>query len=113
MLKHGRWAVLFLFFLLASFSFVCATAHAQTVLHVNPTDPTCAGQSACFTTIQAAINAAGSGHVIQIQAGTYAEQLSITGKNNFAGGAEVDRIIIEADPATTPGQVVLTGAPGT
>ena len=85
---------------------------AQQSLYVNRADPTCGGQSPCFSTIQAAINAAGPGNVIQIQAGTYPEQLSITGKNNFQGAAEVDRIIVEADPATQPGQVVLTGSPG-
>ena len=84
-----------------------------TTLYVNRTDPTCGGHSPCFSTIQAAINAAAPGNSIQIQAGTYPEQLSITGKNNFQGATEVDRIVIEADPATQPGQVVLTGAPGT
>ena len=87
-------------------------AQQPTLLHVNRTDPTCGGQSPCFTTIQAAINAAGSGNVIHIQAGSYSEQLAITGKNNFPDAIEIDRIIIEADPATNPGQVVLTGAPG-
>ena len=84
----------------------------STTLYVNRADPTCGGHSPCFSTIQAAINAAAPGNSIQIQAGTYPEQLSITGKNNFPGATEVDRIVVEADPATQPGQVVLTGAPG-
>ncbi len=88
------------------------SAQQPITLYVNRSDPTCGGQSPCFTTIQAAINAAGPGDVIHIQAGTYPEQLSVTGKNNFQGATEVDRIIIEADPATQPGEVVLTGAPG-
>src|SRR6266545_4642582 len=75
---------------------IAVAAQQPTTLHVNRTDPTCGGQSPCFTTIQAAINAAGPGNVIQIQAGTYPEQLSITGKNNFQGATEIDRIIIEA-----------------
>jgi K319L-like, PKD domain/Bacterial Ig domain/Right handed beta helix region len=87
-------------------------AQQPAVLHVNRTDSTCAGQSPCFKTIQAAINAAHAGDAIEIQAGTYPEQLSITGKNNFPGATETDRIIIETDPATQPGEVVLTGAPG-
>jgi pectin methylesterase-like acyl-CoA thioesterase len=91
---------------------MAVAAQQTTILHVDRTDPTCGGQSPCFSTIQAAINAAGSGNVIHIEAGTYPEQLSITGKNNFQGVAEVDRIVIEADPATNPGQVVVTGAPG-
>lgn len=111
MVKHERFTILFLF-LLFLFGFALSTAQAQTVLHVNRTDPSCGGQSPCFTTIQAAINSAGAGDVVQIQAGTYPEQLSITGKNNFAGASEVDRIVIEADPAMNPGQVVLAGAAG-
>jgi RHS repeat-associated protein len=87
-------------------------AQQPTILYVDATDLTCGGQSPCFSTIQAAINAAGPGNVIRVQAGTYPEQLAITGKNNFQGVTEFDRIIIEADPATQPGQVVLTGAPG-
>jgi len=79
---------------------IAVTAQQPTILHVNGTDPTCGGQSPCFTTIQAAINAAGPGNVIHIQAGTYPGQLAITGKNNFQGATEVDRIVIEADPAT-------------
>jgi RHS repeat-associated protein len=87
-------------------------AQQATILYVNRTDRTCGGFSPCYTTIQAAINAAGPRSVIHIQNGTYAEQLSISGKNNFQGATEIDRIIIEADPATQPGQVILTGSPG-
>src|SRR5215467_11060782 len=87
-------------------------AQPATILYVNRTDPTCGGHSPCYTTIQAAVNAAGPRSVINIQAGTYSEQLSISGKNNFQGATEIDRIIIEADPATQPGEVILTGSPG-
>src|SRR6266850_18372 len=72
-----------------------ATAQQPVILYVNHADSTCGGHSPCFTTIQAAINAAGPGNLIHIQAGTYPEQVSITGKN----ATEVDRIVIEADPA--------------
>jgi len=111
MVKQRRGAIL-LAFLLVIFGWVSATAQAQTILHVNRTDPTCGGQSPCFSTIQAALSSAGPNSVIRIQAGTYPDQLSIVRKNNFPGASEVDRIIIEADPTTQPGQVVLTGAPG-
>ncbi|MGN6730597.1 MAG: PKD domain-containing protein, partial [Candidatus Binatia bacterium] len=87
-------------------------AQQPTALYVNRTDPTCAGHSPCFTTIQAAINAAGPGSAIRIQAGTYPEQLSIAGKNNFPSATEIDRIVIEADPSAEPGQVIVRGAPG-
>jgi pectin methylesterase-like acyl-CoA thioesterase len=50
----------------------------STTLYVNRTDPTCGGHSPCFSTIQAAVTAAGPGNSIHIQAGTYPEQLSIT-----------------------------------
>ncbi len=79
-------------------------------LYVNNTDPTCQGRSPCFTTIQAAVNAALSGETIQIQAGTYPEKVTVSGKNNTATAMESDRIIIEADPDAAIGSVVVTGA---
>ena len=48
---------------------------------------------------------------VRIQPGAYPEQLTIQ-KNDFAGVAEADRIIIEADPDLQPGAAVLTGSPG-
>lgn len=41
------------------------------VLYVSATDMTCGGQSPCFTTIQAAVNAAADGDEIRVAAGTY------------------------------------------
>jgi len=111
MMRQERGAIFFVF-LLVFLSSIAANAQAQTILHVNRTDSTCGGQSPCFSTIQAALSSAGPNSVIRIQAGTYPDQLSIVRKNNFPGASEVDRIIIEADPTTQPGQVVLTGAPG-
>src|SRR3972149_4769844 len=78
--------------------------------YVNNTDPTCGGKSPCYTTLQAAVNAALPGDAIQIQAGTYHEKVTISGKNNNATAAESDRIIIEADPLALPGSVVVSGA---
>jgi hypothetical protein len=86
-------------------------AQQATILYVNRTDRTCGGFSPCYTTIQAAINAAQPRTTIRIQAGTYPEQLNIQ-KNNFAGVVEADRIVIESYPAAQPGQVVVTGAAG-
>jgi len=85
-------------------------AHAATLLYVHPTDPTCQGQSPCYQTIQAAVDAAQSGDTIRIQAGTYQEQVNISGKNNVAGASEADRILLEADPAAPVGSVILQGA---
>jgi len=83
----------------------------QVILYVNRTDLTCGGQSPCYTKIQAAVDAAQSGNIVRIQAGTYPEQISIE-KNKFPNATEFDRIVIEGDPTLQPGQVVLTGAPG-
>jgi RHS repeat-associated protein len=80
-------------------------------LYVNRTDPTCGGKSPCFAAIQAAVDAALPADTIQIQPGTYPEQLTIQ-KNDFSGATESDRVVIEADPAAAPGNVVLTGAAG-
>ncbi|HEY7165683.1 MAG TPA: tandem-95 repeat protein [Candidatus Binatia bacterium] len=81
------------------------------VLYVNRTDSSCGGHSPCYTTIQAAINAAQPRATIRIQPGTYPEQLKIQ-KNDFPGAVEADRIVIEADPLLPPGKVVLTGTAG-
>ncbi len=89
---------------------VAAVAQQPTILHVNGADPTCGGQSPCYSTIQAAVTAAQAGNTIRIQAGTYVEQVSIAGKNNTAGASENDRIVIESDPALFPGSVVVNGA---
>jgi len=91
---------------------VSVPAQQPTTLYVNRTSPTCAGHSPCFKTIQAAIDSAGPGSTISIQAGTYAEQLSISDKNNFQSASEIDRIVIEADPGARSGSVVLTGSAG-
>jgi hypothetical protein len=41
------------------------------ILYVSATNPACGGQSPCFTTIQAAVNAAADGDEIRVAAGTY------------------------------------------
>ncbi len=85
------------------------SAEAPTVRYVNRVDEACGGHSPCYGTIQAAVNAAQAGDTIQIQAGTYIEQVSITGKNASAT-SESHRIIIGADPSAPVGSVVLRGA---
>src|SRR5215213_3800945 len=51
-------------------------AFAASTVYVNP-DGVCGSNSPCFTTIQAAINAAAPGDTIQVQAATYAEQINV------------------------------------
>ncbi|HEX2229627.1 MAG TPA: DUF6531 domain-containing protein, partial [Candidatus Binatia bacterium] len=80
------------------------------VLYVNRTDPDCGGKSPCFTRIQPAINAAKPGNIVRIQPGVYNEQVTIANKNRAATSTELDRIVIEADPAAPAGSVVLRGA---
>jgi hypothetical protein len=101
------WAAFFFF------SFLLLPTHAfqQTPLlfWVNATDPTCQGQSPCFTKIQAAIDATQGGATIRVQAGTYVEQLTLKRKNKVAT-SETDRLILEADPSAAVGSVVLQGS---
>src|SRR6266550_2165703 len=51
-------------------------APTASTLYVNP-DGVCGGNSPCFTTIQAAINAASPGDTINVAAATYAEQIDV------------------------------------
>jgi hypothetical protein len=83
---------------------------AASVLYANPTDPACNGGSPCFGTIQAAIDVAGAGDVVRLQAGTYVERVLVSGKNAASSASESDRIRIEADPDASVGSVVLDGA---
>lgn len=46
-------------------------------VYVNKYDGTCGGKSPCYTSIQAAINAASTGTVIAIAQGTYAESITL------------------------------------
>lgn len=63
---------------------VFATGAHPGVLYVSATDPTCGGQSPCFSTIQAAVNAAAEGDEIRVAAGTYTGVATATvGGNSF------------------------------
>src|SRR5260370_4549733 len=79
-----------------------------TVRHVDRSDATCGGLAPCYGSIQAAVNAAQPGDTVQVRAGTYVEQVSITGKNAGAR-SEASRIVVQADPAVPPGRAVLHG----
>jgi hypothetical protein len=59
------------------------------------------GAGQLFTEIQAAIDAAADGDVIQIAAGTYREQVTVNGKDITIQGAGVGHTIIEAPDAAS------------
>ena len=74
-------------------------------------DGGCDGHVPCYTRIQTAIDAARAGEIVRIFPGEYVEQLKIRRKNASSGDAS-DRIVIEADPASPAGSVVLRGSRG-
>lgn len=80
-------------------------------LYVNP-DGLCGGNLPCYTTIQAAINAASPGDVIHVQAATYPEVLNIPISLTLRGaGAGSTSIDVSANPAA--GTVVsISGVTG-
>ena len=49
-----------------------------------------------YETIQAAIDAAGAGHVIEVQPGTYVEQLHVTTENLTIRGVGTDPVVIQS-----------------
>jgi hypothetical protein len=69
----------------------------------------CDGQTPCFSTIQAAINAVRPGQIVRVRPGEYLEQLRIRQKNSSRVASEEDRIVVEADPAAPVGSVILRG----
>jgi hypothetical protein len=83
-------------------------SEAATIRYVNRAEATCGGHAPCYGSIQVAINAAQPGDTVQIQPGTYLEQVNVSGKNTGAR-AEASRIVIEADPTAPVGTVVLHG----
>ncbi len=111
MVKHERFTVLSLslFFLI---NLHISTAQAQTIRYVNRTDPTCGGHTLCYTTIQAAVNAAGPGNIVRIQSGIYTEQVRVSNKNRIASSTEMHRIVIESDPNSPVGSVIVRGTGG-
>lgn len=80
---------------------------ATTDLYVSSVDVTCDGHTPCFSTIQAAIDAADRGQRVRILPGRYEEQLAIEDKNVHSDASEADRILIGPAPDAPPGSVVV------
>ncbi len=59
------------------------------------------GLGGTYSTIQAAVDAAGNGDTIEIAAGTYREQVTVDGKNITIHGAGSGQTIIEAPDAAS------------
>lgn len=82
----------------------------SSIRYVNNADPTCQSHNPCYGDIAEAITTVQPGETIRIQVGSYQEQLTLSGLNNTPTATEANRIVIEADPAASPGSVVLRGA---
>lgn len=90
----------FLFILLAVFGLLATgTVCAQTTHYVNP-DGICGGNTPCYATIQAAINAASPGDTVYVQAGTYNEHVTID-KSLTLQGEDRDTTIIDGGGSGT------------
>jgi pectin methylesterase-like acyl-CoA thioesterase len=59
------------------------------------------GLGGTYSTIQAAVDAAGNGDTIEIAAGTYREQVTVDGKNITIHGAGSGQTIIETPDAAS------------
>jgi hypothetical protein len=79
-------------------------------LYVDDDDSICGGNSPCYSTIQAAVNAANSGDTIYVAAGTYAEQVTLTpGKDLTLTGAGRD-VVTWIAPAAPDNSCCIYGS---
>ena len=84
-------------------------------VYVNKNDETCGGKTPCYTAIQTAIDAAGSGSVVKIAAGTYTEtfilnqskSLTLTGGWDSSYTGQTPGSTIIKAPKATQGSLTL------
>jgi len=85
------------------------------VIFVNKDDNTCGGNSPCYTTIQAAIDAADTGTAIRIAGGTYTESfelnesklLTLSGRWNDGFTDQTGDTTVIKTPRATKGSLTL------
>lgn len=75
-------------------------------VYVNNTDSTCAGQSPCYSTIQAAVNAVATGGTVNVATGTYTEQVNVDKNLTLTGAGAASTNI--AAPASLVADVLGT-----
>lgn len=97
--------------LMIAFAVVVAVApagavQAQVIRYVNP-DGTCGGSFPCYTTIQAAVNAASAGDTIIVAAATYNEKVIVC-KSLTLKGANAGKSA-GTDPETRGAESLVTG----
>jgi hypothetical protein len=96
--------------LTVALSFQSISLVQAAVLRVSQTDAACSGgKSLCYPTIQAAVEAARGGDMVEIEPGVYREKITIASKNTSPAAGEDDRIVIAAAAPDTvtivePGQ---------
>ncbi len=83
-------------------------AMAATTRYVNP-DGSCGGNIPCYTTIQAAVDAAGSGDTIVVAAGTYNENVIVSVANLTLRGANEGKSA-GANPETRGSESIIIGS---
>ncbi len=77
------------------------TALLSSILYVNKSDETCAGNSPCHASIQAALDAATSGSFIRVASGTYTETLALEASKSLTIQGGWDSAFSSQSPRTT------------
>ena len=88
-----------------TFSVICGTEEQDSLWHVATTGSDASGDGSYnspFRTIQTGINAAGDGNRVLVDAGTYVEHISYSGKSISITGEDRETTIVDADSSSRP-----------